>query len=515
MKRLAIALSFGVGLLSLSQEILWVRLVSFGHNGRPHAFAIVLAAFLVGIALGAAVGRQLCGRSPNLLRSAGIVLAQAAFVDLAWVYLSARVLGYTEARLPGLVGLIALTAMLKAIIFPIVHHLGSDASLEHRIGRSVSRVYLANVLGAAIGPIVTGYWLLDLMGVAAAMALIGTLTAALSTICLVRAAPRHEWLVALAIAGTGVASVLQPPQIIETLAMAREEGGSLRHVIQNKHGIIHVLAGDGRFGDTTFGGNVYDGAISTDLRTNMNGLDRAYLMATMHPAPRRVLVIGLSTGAWTRVVLGMPGVERVDAVEINPGYVDLIERYPAVAPILSDPRVQIHVDDGRRWMRAHIDRRYDLIFQNTTFHWRAYSTMLLSEEYLRLTARLLAPGGILAVNTTGSADAYRTALEVFPHVARYASFAYMSQQPLVKRADAEAVLRRCRIGDEPAFADDLFERGRVGDRLARAPLEPAAEYLRTSARYAPTVITDMNLLPEFRRGQPPLFGLLDEWLPRQ
>ncbi|MBE7426719.1 MAG: hypothetical protein HS106_11915 [Ideonella sp.] len=115
-----------------------------------------------------------------------------------------------------------------------------------------------------------------------------------------------------------MASVLQPPQIIETLAMAREEGGSLRHVIQNKHGIIHVLAGDGRFGDTTFGGNVYDGAISTDLRTNMNGLDRAYLMATMHPAPRRVLVIGLSTGAWTRVVLGMPGVERVDAVEINP-----------------------------------------------------------------------------------------------------------------------------------------------------------------------------------------------------
>ncbi|MBE7426720.1 MAG: hypothetical protein HS106_11920 [Ideonella sp.] len=112
-------------------------------------------------------------------------------MDLAWVYLSARVLGYTEARLPGLVGLIALTAMLKAIIFPIVHHLGSDASLEHRIGRSVSRVYLANVLGAAIGPIVTGYWLLDLMGVAAAMALIGTLTAAaLSAICLVRAAPR-------------------------------------------------------------------------------------------------------------------------------------------------------------------------------------------------------------------------------------------------------------------------------------------------------------------------------------
>ena len=512
MKRLAIFLSFSVGLLSLSQEILWVRLVSFGHNGRPQAFAIVLAAYLVGIALGAIAGRNLCRNSPNLLRSAGLILAQAAFVDLAWTYLAARVLGYTEARLPGLVGLIVLTAMLKAILFPIVHHLGSDASVEGRIGRSVSRVYLANVLGAAMGPVITGFWLLDVMRVEAAMALIGMLTAALSVVCLVHASARREGLVASALVAFGLFSVLRPPDIIETLATAREEGTQVRHVIQNKHGIIHVLAGAPGSADTTFGGNVYDGMISTNLVSNSNRLDRAYLMATLRPAPRRVLVIGMSTGAWVRVILGMPGVEHVDVVEINPGYLDLITRYPAVAPILSDPRVHIHVDDGRRWMRAHLDRRYDLIFQNTTVHWRAYSSMLLSSEYLRLTRRLLAPGGIVSINTTNSADAYRTALEVFPHVVKYESFAYMSDAPMAKLADAETVLRQSRIGSEPAFAETLFNRGAIGDRLARDPLEPAEAYLG-KARYTPGIITDLNLLPEFRRGDPPLFGSIDWLLP--
>jgi hypothetical protein len=86
----------------------------------------------------------------------------------------------------------------------------------------------------------------------------------------------------------------------------------------------------------------------------------------------------------------------------------------------------------------------------------------------------------------------------------------MSPQPLAKRADAEAVLRRCRIGDAPAFPDALSESGGIGNRLARAPLEPAGDYL-SQARYEPGVITDLNLLPEFRHGDSPLFGTLN-WL---
>jgi len=48
-------LSFLIGFLSLSEEILWVRTVSFAYHTLPPTFSFVLVCYLVGIALGAAV----------------------------------------------------------------------------------------------------------------------------------------------------------------------------------------------------------------------------------------------------------------------------------------------------------------------------------------------------------------------------------------------------------------------------------------------------------------------------
>ena len=60
-------LSFCVGFLSLSQEILWVRLFGFTNESLPQAFAFVLTMYLLGIAFGAMIGRgishapKICG----------------------------------------------------------------------------------------------------------------------------------------------------------------------------------------------------------------------------------------------------------------------------------------------------------------------------------------------------------------------------------------------------------------------------------------------------------------------
>lgn len=515
MRHLALLLSFSVGFLSLSQEILWVRLVSFAQGGRPHAFSIVLATFLIGIALGANAGRRVCERSPDLLRSAAMVLFMAAAVDLAALYLASILLVYTPRRLLTLIVLISLTAAFKSVLFPIVHHLGSVGGSE-RVGRSVSRIYFGNVIGATLGPIVTGFWLLDHIDVENAFALVGTLTVALGvlTCALSKTRLTGGWIAPAALLALGVISVARPPSVVIRLAGVWDRA-AVKHVIQNSHGIVHVFApSSGEGGDITYGGNLYDGRINVDMAINSNALDRAYLMAVMHPEPRRALVIGLSTGAWTRVITGMPGIETVDVIEINPGYLDLIGRYPEVSPILTDPRVRIHIDDGRRWIRAHSNERYDLIFQNTTWHWRAYTTPLLSMEYFGEVKRHLNPGGIFAVNTTGSLDVYRTALEVFPYAIRYQNFVYMSDRPLTRRADAERVLRESKIGDKPAFDDSLFVGDSIGARLVQVRLETAQEFLLASkAPEPPEIITDMNLIPEFRHGQSPLFGWLRPLLP--
>ncbi|MDI4634536.1 hypothetical protein J7U46_15860 [Pelomonas sp. V22] len=514
MRRLALSLSFSVGLLSLSQEILWVRLLAFGQQGRPQAFAIVLTAFLLGISAGAIVGRRICASSPNLLASAARVLCWAAALDLIALQLMAPLLGNEPWRMAGLVLMIALTAGAKGVLFPIVHHLGSSEA-EAGLGRSVSHVYLANVMGSALGPLITGFWLLDVLRVESVWALVVGATALLACLTLAAAAQRRaSWfLMPVLLLGVGAVLTWQPLAVIDKVAEPAQGDVPLTHLIQNKHGILHVAGRNGDGGDITYGGNAYDGRINVDMGRNSNMLDRAYLMAVLHKAPRRVLVIGLSTGAWTEAILGFPGVEQVDVVEINPGYRELISRYPDVAPLLSDPRVHVHIDDGRRWLRSHPQARYDLIFQNTTFHWRAYTSLLLSREYLTELRRHLAPGGIAAMNTTDSLDAYATAMSVFGHVVRYSNFAYMSDVPLQRRPDAEAVLRACLTGGRPSFADALFARPAVAWRLLNTPLVPAAEHLRSSPLTEPGVITDLNMLNEYRHGQAPLFGALQFMLP--
>lgn len=50
-------------------------------------------------------------------------------------------------------------------------------------------------------------------------------------------------------------------------------------------------------------------------------------------------------------------IKHMTVVEINPGYLKLIAQYPQVAAVLSDPRIEIVVDDGRRWLRRHPQQR--------------------------------------------------------------------------------------------------------------------------------------------------------------
>jgi len=515
-RSLALLISFAVGLLSLSQEIVWVRMVSFGHEGRPQAFTLVLVAFLLGIAAGAAAGKAICARFPDLRRPAGLLLLGAAAVDLAALYVAAPLLAPYALALPGLMLVIAACAALKGALFPIVHQMGSrQDERDPKLGRSISTVYTANVLGSALGPLLTGFWLLDTVNAETAMGLIAVSTALLGcwVLALAPATSLKARLIGVGLSMAALFSCLSPPAVMAELAAGSGDTSRLRHLIQNKHGVLHVLAEESPGqGDITFGGNVYDGRIQVDLGRNSNGLDRAYLVATLHARPARVLVIGLSSGAWLRAIQGMPGVESIDVVEINPAYRTLIQRYPEVSPVLSHANTRIHIDDGRRWLRRHPDARFDLIFMNTTFHWRSYASLLLSQEFFGQMKGHMAPGGVLAFNTTGSLDALQTAQSLFPHVIRYGNFAYASDQALVRDAQAEARLRASRIGDQPAFNDALFVNNRAGQKLLQTPLTPASEVL-VNAKIKPEVISDLNLVPEFRHGRRPLYGAIDPWLP--
>lgn len=497
MARFAWALSLLVGFLSLSQEILWVRLVSFALQGSSYAFPTVLVLFLIGVAQGAAIGKRWCESDGDLLRRSSKVLAMAAALD-ASVVLVVPALAGVGLALPAMLALVVVSAALKATIFPVAHHLGSD-SAGPRLGRSVSKVYFANIIGCTLGPIVTGYVLLDLAPIEACLAGVALGTAALSTACAHSAcrtgsAAPLRWSAASGV--MAVAALVLPAHALIRSLTGEED---IEQVLQNRHGIIHTVGGSAA-GARVYGGNAYDGVMSLDLQTNSNGLDRALVLLAVHPQPARVLVIGMSAGAWTRILSASPSVRELVVLEINPAYVELARTSPAIAPLLTDSRVTIHIDDGRRWLRRHPHERFDLVVQNTTFHWRAYSNNLLSREYLQLVRSHLNPGGIMAFNSTYSADVLRTAEAVFEHVSRRQGFVYSSDRPLdFLRADAEAKLRTLALEGRPVLSESAFHGTGLVVGLLAAPFVPH-EQRYAGLNFRPSVITDGNLLTEQAHG---------------
>jgi spermidine synthase len=489
-------LSFVIGFLSLSTEIVWVRIIGFGYETLPPAFSFVLACYLVGIALGAALGKRLCERTQNLYGAAALMLSLSALVDVVSpTYVSGVIATDTAAlSLPALA--IICTAALKSSLFPIVHHLGSVAT-GPRVGRSVSRIYFGNIMGATLGPLVTGFIAFDYLstdeclGVAAAIALLA------AAACVLKSS-RHQ-LIGVPLLASMIASAIAMRSIVpgagSLASLANGGSGAMTGYIANSHGIIHTALTRG--GEFIFGGNVYDGIATTNVDTNPNGLDRVYLLALVHPHVKRVLSVGLSGGAWIRALQGFPEIERIDVIEINPGYVELARRYPQLAGFLKDSRVHIHIDDGRRWLRRNPTARFDAIVQNTTYHWRANVGNLLSREYFLECSQHLSPGGIFLGNTTGSYDVFTTAQSVFPATYRYANFMFASDHSLVKDMTRLWQVRR---PDGKLFHPGEAQHTSVLVRLSTVPMEPAAQFLARH-KTAGEIITDDNLLSEYRHGR--------------
>lgn len=501
-KNLARLASFFIGFISLGQEILWVRIASFANGNTPQTFALVLSIFLLGIVLGALAGKRVCNTAISvvILRRTSIILVISAIIDFGS---PAIVMAFHDQvwLTPVMALLILACATSKAALFPVVHHLGSNID-SGDTGRTISIVYFMNILGATFAPILIGFWALDHWSSQTLMKGLAVLSLFLAAFML----PRKQTSQAIitSIFGLFLLTTIDNKNYSMFNALAYKKSASdIGFLLENRQGVIHTLK-NSKNGDAVFGGNVYDGRINTDVVLNSNGIDRLYLLAALHPDPKRILVIGLSGGAWTRVLSAFSGVEKIDVVEINPGYIDLIRTKPVVEGILDNPDIQIHIDDGRRWLRRYQGEPYDLIVMNTTFHWRAYITNLLSVDFMRTLHKNITPNGILAFNGTSSPDALITASSAFSHAYRWkkSNFIYASdsdfrfpEQQLAHRRLIQlcsTLLPENRYGNDVinTVVGSILEKGWIGSaeesQIAKRPLE---------------IITDQNMLTEYRYGR--------------
>ena len=92
----------------------------------------------------------------------------------------------------------------------------------------------------------------------------------------------------------------------------------------------------------------------------------AHVPLTVHPDPKRVLIIGGGDGGTAREVLKHPGV-HVEMVEIDEAVVKTSQtHFPRFASVWDDPRFTLHIGDGTEFIENAADASYDVILVDST-----------------------------------------------------------------------------------------------------------------------------------------------------
>ena len=91
-----------------------------------------------------------------------------------------------------------------------------------------------------------------------------------------------------------------------------------------------------------------------------------HIPMAVHPDVRRVLIIGAGDGGTLREIVKYPDIEHIDLVEIDGNVIEVSKEFlPTVATSFDDPRLNLHITDGLRFVRR-VEERYDLIIVDST-----------------------------------------------------------------------------------------------------------------------------------------------------
>jgi spermidine synthase len=413
------------GAASFVYEIVWVRMLSLAVGTTLHAFELMLASFIAGIAFGGLWIRRRADASDEPLRLAGwmqlfmgiTALMSLLFYANAFVWVGA--LMDALARSDGAYALFNLgtAAIAIMIMLPSAFFAGTTlplftvALLRQGHGeRSIGRVYAWNTAGAILGVFAAVHLLIPLFGLklalcaAAAVDLAIGLTLLYPRVMNERAMTAFAAAGGVAIAGLGFA-VTQVPWDPMQLASGVYRFGQTRlpeddHVIYYRDGktvSISVIESPGGLRIASNG--KVDGSIvyAPDLPPSVDEPTMVLLAAlplAYHPDPREVAVIGFGTGLTSHSVLADARVTRLDTIEIERAMVEGARHFGSrVERAFSDPRSHIVIDDAKSFF-AGAGRRYDIIVSEPSNPWISGVGALFSEEFYAFVPRHLGDDGL-------------------------------------------------------------------------------------------------------------------------
>jgi spermidine synthase len=362
------------GLLGIGYEVLVVRVLSQVAENTVYTFAILLAVYLVGTALGAATLR---GRTTDaLLRTLAIACLLGAMSlgiaePLKKTLLAAMGASMSSALFAEAV--LALLAFLPPTIVmgALFSHLSTTAAAS---GISFGRAIGVNTAGAALAPFLCGVLLVTHVGAKFAMLIIAGGYLLLSS--------RRAWRMPtqwVAVGSTVGLAVWAPSLAIVDVP----EGGRLVSYAEGAMAAVSVIEDAAGVVTLRIDNRQQEGSSATGFADSR----QAWLPILLHPAPHRALFLGLGTGVTARSATADPML-KVDAVELLPEVIDASSYFMA-----KSDRLHVMSGDARRFVRASREQ-YDVIVADNFHPARSGSGSLYTVEHFRAVQARLAPQGL-------------------------------------------------------------------------------------------------------------------------
>ena len=184
--RLALIVAFVSGLTSLGYQVLWTRLLASGTGNSTYVFTMILAIFLIGLALGAATFNAFRARIHTLNLLAFGQIAIALLVLLGMVILigdgSSGLLALA-ATFRSLASQLSQLAVFMVVVLPATFVMGLTfpaasalvADPDGHVGSNTGLLLSANTLGAITGTFLVPFVVIPLVGSPVAVGLIALL----------------------------------------------------------------------------------------------------------------------------------------------------------------------------------------------------------------------------------------------------------------------------------------------------------------------------------------------------
>ncbi|OUU78615.1 MAG: hypothetical protein CBC38_07070 [Gammaproteobacteria bacterium TMED78] len=388
------------GLNSFIYEVLWTRMLSHVIGGSIYAFSTMLATFLLGIAIGGGLAGKIT-RDRDL--SINLFCISQIFICILsiFIYYSLGPLMPNNINTFEL-SVYAISVMLPATIFigatfPLAVHILVENNKV--VGSGTALVYSWNTIGAIIGSIYAGFFLIPEFGFEGAIkfAVLINILIALFGITFISKLSKI-FSVAILLAALSILFLYNP---LRPESVIMRTGFVLNYLNQpreffyevGKSSTVMVLAEDGYYFIRTNG--LPEASIASKGSPPVQDPEKwlTALPVTARPDIKDMMVIGFGGGVALEGI--PPSVQNIDVIEIEEEVINANKTLKGMRNTdpLEDNRINIIINDARNAMKL-TRKKYDAIVSQPSHPWTAGSSHLFTREFIKESKAHLENDGI-------------------------------------------------------------------------------------------------------------------------